>query len=636
MGKEQTPPRWATKLLSRICSPNLLEEIEGDLLEEYQYQVDKHGPARANWDYISTVFGFIRLSIFRKKKVHNPSSITNSIMLRNYLITAFRNIIRHPSYAAINLTGLTLGLACSMLIFQFVTVERGADGFHEHVDHTYRVALERQINGEIDETYSQVFFGAGEAFTEEIPEVESYTRVLADFFQEGPTLSPNDEDEDDGFKDVRSIVVDSTFLSIFSFPLMKGDPGTALQLPDAILLTESMAQKMYGSSDPLGKIIHYGSGALSSQDFVVTGILEDVPENSHIQFDVVIPIRNFYGNVSEEDLARVAWNRSQFTTYVTTRPGANHEQIEHLMNDILARNVEQDNFKLTTTLQPMKSVYFDRETDLGLTGFGSAQTTTRTGNYWIVYFLMIIGIMTLTIAFISYVNLSTIRSLDRAKEVGVRKVIGAGKADLKWQFFLEATLMNFTALALAIGLLLLLKPLIYSYAHLNLSLGSMISKPFLLLFGGVFLVGVLLSGSYPAFVLSSFQPIMAIKEKITTSSGRSNFRRALIVFQYTAVVALLVCTAIVYQQLHYMQNKDIGLEMDQLITIRSPRFIPENTRSTDMETALKNQVLAVPSVRSVTFTGNQAGRGLNFSLPFQLDRVGSSEIRVAIGTGCRP
>ena len=637
MQKHRQPPRWASRLLTWICAPHLLEEIHGDLLEEYQYQLRKNGPRKAYWDYVFSVIGFIQPFAMRKKTADHHSPLINFVMLKNYFTTALRNIVKHKTYSAINLAGLTLGLACSMLIFQYVIVEKGADGFHKKADQIYRVAFQTSVHGQVKETFSQIFYGAGEAYATEIPELENFTRIRADFFQEGPTVSLIEGGNHLAFKDIRSIIVDSTFLSVFSFPLLSGDAATALRQPGAILLTESMAQRMFGSENPIGKTVNYSLTLQSPDRFVITGILKDVPDNSHIQFDVVIPEQNFLSNLSEERLAQMTWGQNRYTTYVSLRPNSDIERIEKTMTDIVGKHIgeylDQNNIKLSTILQPMKSVYFDRETDLGMTGFGSVQVTTRTGNSQIVYFLTIIAVITLTIAFISYVNLSTIRSLDRAKEIGLRKVVGAGKGNLRWQFFFESTTMNFMALVLALLLLLLLVPTINTFLQIDFTLEQWVSKPFLILFGGVFLLGVILSGSYPAFILSSFLPIAALKGKATAPAGRSDFRKVLIVLQYTAAVALLVCATTVYQQLNYMQNKDIGLEMDQLITIRSPRFLPDDMNSRQAESVLKNQVLALSSVANVSYTGNQAGRGLNFTVSFQVDSAGISGTRTAIGSG---
>ena len=640
MEKRQHPPSWATKVLTWICAPHLLEEIYGDLLEEYQYQFHKNGPRKAYWDYVFSVIGFVQPFAIRRKTVDHHSPLINLIMLKNYFKTALRNIARHKIYSAINLAGLTLGLACSMLIFQYVTIEKGADGFHKNVNQIYRVAFKSEVNGQIKETYSQIFFGAGEVFAAEIPELENFTRIRADFFQEGPTINPIDDESHYAFKDICSIIVDSTFLSIFSFPLLSGDPATVLQQSKAILLTESMAKKMFGSENPIGKVIRYASTEGSPQNFVISGLLKNVPDNSHIQFDVVIPNQNFLNDLSEERLSRLAWSQ-RYTTYLSFRPNSDIEKIEKTMTDIVSRymaeSLNRNNIKHSVVLQPMKSVYFDRETNLGMTGFGSVQLATRTGNDQIVYFLTIIGIATLAIAFISYINLSTIRSLDRAKEVGIRKVAGADKASLKWQFFFESTLMNFTALILAFVLLLLLIPTINSFVYIDFTLTSWTSKPFLILFGGVFFLGVILSGAYPAFVLSSFQPIAALKGKATAPAGRSNLRKVLVVLQYTPAIALLVCTTVVYQQLHYMLKKDIGLQMSKLITVRSPSpgLLSEGMNSVQAETALKNEVTALSSVASISFTGNQAGRGLNAIRRFQVDSAGQPGPQIFYGNRSR-
>ncbi len=636
--KKYGPPSWARRLLQLVCPPGLFEELDGDLLEEYWYQLKRHGARKASWDYVLNVVSFIRPFAGKKKEPHSITPLFAGIMWKNYLTTALRNFSKSRTYSLLNLTGLTLGLICSMLIFQFVIFERSADHFHSQSDRLYRVAIKITTGGGTPKTGAQFVLGAGEAFKADLPEVEDFVRIRADFFQEGPTISYTASAKKKVFKDIRSIIVDSTFLRVFTFPLVKGDAASALLHPNSILITESIAKRVFGDEDPIGKTLDY-SMSQGPHSLQVSGVLRDAPANSHIQFDVVIPLQHHMGNFPPEARSRrySPWNYSEFTTYVKLRTDADITRTEQLMTDAINRNIgnalREDNISLAAQLQPMRSLYFDRHTDLGLTGFGSAIVATRTGNERMVYFFTVIAIITLSIALMSYINLSTVRSLDRAKEVGIRKVVGAQKYDLKIQFFLEAVLMNVTALILAVLLVMFLMPSFNTFFQTDFTWASWFNQSFLIVFGIVFVSGVLLSGLYPAFILSSFRPISALKAKAGSFSSRSGLRKFLVVLQYGPAIALIVCTLVVYSQLNFMRTMDVGLDMDKLITIRSARFLPEGMRSRDAEKVFKNEIKTLSTVAGASFAGNQAGRGLNFLVPFAVDSTGEPGLQQFKGTG---
>lgn len=629
------PPLLAQKLLKFFIREDLAEEVLGDLEEKFYETARNKSSFRAKLNFWYQVINYLRPFAIKHSRQH--STMINLDIYRNYFKTAIRNLARHRTYSIINLSCLTLGLASSMIIFQYVTKEKEADSFHSNSENIYRVAYDLNIHGQHDQTFSRFLYGAGEAFEEEIPEVENFVRVESHFFQEGPTMTRKKSDEVIAFKDIRSVIVDTTFLSVFSFPMLEGEPSTALKQPQAILLTQNMAKKMFGYEDAIGQLVHYAAPDITLQDFVVTGILENTPPNSHIQFDVVIPKQNFIKNKSSDQLANMAWSDEKYTAFVSLRPDADLIKTEGLMTDLVDRYIgqyiEPRGLQLEAKLQPIESIYFDRNTDLGFTGFGSMRLVTKTGNRQIIYFLSVIGFITLAIAFVSYINLSTIRSLDRAKEVGVRKVIGASKVNLKWQFFFESTITNCTALLLAIGLVIFLTPALEDFVQIEFGSSSWLSTPFLISFGGIFISGAVLSGAYPAFVLSSFKPISALKGNVSDTVGRFNTRRVLVVLQYAPAIILLVCSSVVYQQLFFMQNKDIGLEMDRLITIRSPRILPKGVTNSEAEAKLKNEILALPSVAKACYSGNQVGRGLNFPLSFKTDSAGQVGEFEVVGTG---
>jgi putative ABC transport system permease protein len=625
------PPAWARRLLQKWCPNSLLEEVDGDLLEEFHHQVRLAGLKKARRDYVIDVVLFI---LFSRRKLGQRSPLM--IMWRNYILTAFRNISRNAVYSVINLAGLTVGLVCSMLIFQYVIFEHSADTFHENFDNLHRVAVRASTAGDTPETISQLPYEAGDAFKDEVPAIENFSRIRADFFQECPTIST--ETSLGGkvvYKDLRSIIVDTTFLDLFTFPLIKGDRKTALNLTNSVLVTESTAAKLFGTADPIGKMIDYrmNQGVIK---MMITGVLRDAPANSYIQFDVVYPIEGFKANDRQRRFER-RWNFNEFTTYVALSPGSDLSKTEDLMTDVMNRNLADFLAESKTTvaveLQPMSSLYFDRGTDVGMVGFGSVIVSTRTGNERMVYFISIIGAIILIIALMSYVNLSTVRSLDRAKEVGVRKVIGAHRSNLQMQFFLESALMNVTALLLAMGIVILVMPYFNRFVQTSFTIASWFNPTFILVMGAIFVGGVLLSGLYPAFVLSSFVPIAALKSNTGGFSSRARLRKFLVVLQYAPAIALVVCTIVVYTQLDFMRNMDVGLEMNKLITVRSPMMLPDSIPTSVAEASFKKELSRIKSIEAASYAGNQAGRGLNFLIQFQVDSTGSPAPQFLKGTG---
>ncbi|MEI9917523.1 MAG: ABC transporter permease [Bacteroidota bacterium] len=629
------PPAWAHRLLEKFCPSYLIEEVEGDLLEEYRYQLKKYGVKKANRDYIINVIAFLSPFSRKRKLLQQSPSLFSTIMWKNYFVTAMRNIARNRTYSIINLLGLTFGLVSSMLIFQYVIYEGSADEFHDNANNIYRVVFEASSAGGTKEDRAQIYLNAGEAFRNEIPAVANVSRIHADFFQECPTISVTRNGERYSFKDTRSIIVDSTFLDLFSFPLIKGSRATALK-GHSIVITESLAKRLFGNDDPIGKEIEYkyiSLGVPTLPGFVVTGVIKDPPANSHLQFDMITPMMTYLSNVPKDQLeAYSSWGVNEFTTYVELNDDAKPADVGKIMTAIIERQTGEElrriNSSMIVQLQPLRSVYFDRETNLGVVGFGSVVDVIHTGNARMVYFFTVIAIITLAIALMSYVNLSTVRSLDRAKEVGIRKVIGAYKRNLRMQFFMEASLMNLAGLVIAVILVMLLVPSFNSFVHTDFTLASWFNTKFLLLIGGIFITGVLLSGLYPAFILSSFMPIAVLKGGLGSIGSKSRIRRFLVVLQYAPAISLLICTIVVYMQLRYMRTMDVGLDMNQLITVRSPRIIPDSVSSVAAEASFKKEVVNVPGIEYASYAGNQAGRGLNFSIPFMIDSVGDGGIRL--------
>lgn len=530
-------------------------------------------------------------------------------MLKTYLKVALRNLLRQKGFSFINITGLTIGLVCCILIFQFVVFQTSVDQFHEKTDVIYRVAISGMTE---DKSLTTARYGHGvaPAFAKETPGITRFTRIFWDFFQEGPTINYRTADGEHTFKESRALYVDPEFLQMFSFPLVQGDAKTALRQPGTLLLTESAARKYFGDEDPLGKTLEYTSVAFVFGPRTVAGVLKDLPPNSHLQFDILLPIEDLlvrYGANRDQ----IAWNpNGLFTAYIELSPDANPQAIEPVLTDVLYRNMgsilEERHADAKALLQPLSSVYFDRET---------ITERIETGNANSVYFFSVTALIILIIALVNYINLTTAQALDRAKEVGMRKVVGANRRQLIGQFLLESVLINLLALGLALGFASMLTPVMNRLAGTELT-GTIMTNPgFWALLAGVFCVMVVLSGLYPAFALSSFRPVYALKGKITETTSKGTLRKGLVVIQFSASVALLICTGVVYSQLDYMRHLDTGLDLEQILVVTSPNVVPGGIQGRqEAEVTFKNAVRQLAAVRGASYTGNLPGNGFNFSM----------------------
>ena len=551
-------------------------------------------------------------------------------MLRNHVRFAFRAFRKQKGYTFINTAGLALGLTCCILIFQFVTYQYSFDRFNEKADQIYRVALSIDMNQEGRVISALLGHGFGPAFAQEVPEIARYARVFPDFFQEGPTVTYRTPTEVRTFKESQVLYADPDLLDMFTYPMLNGDLATALKQPRTLLLTERTATKYFGDEDPIGKMLEYRSIGFVAGAYTVAGVLKDIPANSHLQFDMLLPMQDLLDQYGENGLITAPWNLGGgFTAYVEMRPDAQTETIEPKLADVLYRHLGDDleaiNAVAEVELQPLESVYLDNETRSG---------SVETGHKASAQFFAIIALITLVIALINYINLATARAMDRAREVGVRKTMGALREQLIGQFMMESALTNLVAFVLALGGALLLTPVLNALANTQITPFDTWSNPsFLVAFVAVFALGAILSGMYPAFVLSSFQPVRALKGKMESFRGRINLRKGLVVLQFAASIALLTGTGVVYSQLHFMRGIDIGLDVDQILVITSPRVLPDGMDGPTAETTLKNEVLDLAAVRGASFAGNMVGQGFNVGTLAALEGADLSSARETRVTG---
>jgi len=463
-------------------------------------------------------------------------------MLKNYLKIALRSILRHKAYSIINISGLAIGMASSILILLWVQNELSYDRFHKHAEQIYRITSNA---GDFKTAVSTA--GMTQGFQSVLPVIKNTVRLIK------PTTALFTVG-DRKFEEHRIFYADSTFLDIFSFPLVKGDVRTAMMRPDAILITEYMAKKYFGKENPLGKVLRKDN----QDNVVVTGVLANIPTNAHLQFDFIIPIAAIaHHRYMTENL----WDNFDFYDYIQldknfhAAPGA-LAGLEHQLDKIYLQH-EKD-IKIDLHLQPLTRIHLHSNLQLDLSGMGNIQ-------YVNIFF--VVAIFILVVACINFMNLATARSARRAKEVGLRKVVGAGRGQLIRQFLGESLLISFFSLLVALVLVWLVLPAFNTLAGKTLTLQLSDGRLLLSLLGISIATGIL-SGSWPALFLSGFQPVKVLKGSLRNLGGNRVFRNGLVVVQFIVSIVLLIGTVVIFNQLRYIRNRNLGFEKENLLYMR--------------------------------------------------------------------
>ncbi|MBN2214224.1 MAG: ABC transporter permease [Bacteroidales bacterium] len=477
-------------------------------------------------------------------------------MLRNFFKVALRNIIRQKSYVFINIAGLAIGIASSIVIILFVVNELSYDKFNAKHKQIYRVYLDGKI-GESEIKGAWTASPTAKALKNEIPEVIEAVRM--DNWDEAILKI-----EDRSYVEQHFMLADSAFFEIFSIPLIQGDPKTALAAPHNLVLTRSAAKKYFGNEDPIGKHIYVNS---DTTFYSVTGIMEDVPDNAHFEFNVL-------GSFATHHRANDGqWLSNSFNTYLLLRDDASYSDVETKIKPILEKyigpqlqqaigvSVEEwlsAGNRYGLYLQPLDDIHLNPEIQHSL---------KPSNDIKYVYIFSVVALLIIVVAIINYMNLATARSIKRAKEVGLRKVTGSSKGQLIGLFLFESVILSFLSLILALVLVHLTLPLVNQITRLNLSFdlfSNWIILPGLLFL--TILIGII-AGSYPSFVLSSFKPVSVISG-LYKGSRKSLLRSVLVVFQFCISVIIILGTIIIYRQINYMLNKDLGFDKEQLMVIK--------------------------------------------------------------------
>ena len=512
-------------------------------------------------------------------------------MLRNYLIIVLRNLIRHKAFSLLNITCLAIGMAGFILITLFIKHELSYDRFHKDHSNIYRVAINAQI---IDDFINVPIACApmGPTMVKDFPEVLKAVRL--DKLNETILISY----EDSRFYEKNIIIADSTFFDIFSFKLLQGDPKTALKEKYNIVITKNTAKKYFGDNDPIGRMMKWNN----KYNVKVTGVVEDPPSNSHFSFELICSFPTLEDFVDNERLN--SWGSMSYYTYVKLTDGFDPNVLEAKLPEFMAHYFEEDLDTMKTMgiffepyLQPLTSIHL--HSDL----YGEISPTFDIGN---IYIFSIIALFILLIACINYMNLSTARASKRIKEIGLRKTLGAFSGDLKIQFLGESILFCLIGLFFAFFLVEIFLGQFNQLIEKNLTLNYTQDWPFIIeLIVFTLLVGIL-SGSYPAFYLSKFQPGEVLKMGVLSGSGKSHFRTILVIFQFIISIALIISTLIIYNQFYFLKNINLGFNKEHVVVIQ----LNDDNLKEKYET-IKSELLSIPSVKSVSASSDYPGMELD-------------------------
>ncbi|GAB4031404.1 ABC transporter permease [Spirosoma gilvum] len=595
--RQVDPPRWAERLLTRITAPHIQDEILGDLYELFQKRVQRYGYTIAQLLYVLEMTLLVHPRLWRKQ-APNPHLYSKSTvystpnpmaMLSNYIKIALRKLNRQKAYTLINVVSLSLGIACAILIFTLVKYHLSFDTFHAAQDRIYRIYTTLQTE---KVSYSTgVPSPMGEAFKRGYTVAEEIGRI--GFLKKRViAVSPEKKFEED------VAFADPDFLRIFNFPLQEGSSQTALQERNTALVTERIAKKYFGTQDPIGKLLKLDNSLV----FRITGVLQNLPATTDFHTEIYLPYDNLHDHspwLVEKDWW-LGFNK-EIQCFIRLKPGVSAARVDsEILPAISNKYYDNVNAKLFQfKLQPLSDVHFNPK----LRGY------TEKKNLWT---FVLIGLFLVVTACVNFINLATAQALGRSREIGVRKALGSQRGALFWQFITETAFITGFALAVALGLAYLAVPFVNQWFDIELTINPLADMYLLAFLVGLLLTVVFCSGAYPGLILARFQPVLALKGKLSQqAAGNFSLRRGLVVTQFAISQLLIIGTLIVTSQLRYSQQADMGFRKDATVILPVPDNNPAKIST------LRAQLSELAGVENVTF----------FDTPPASEFLGSTGIR---------
>ncbi|MEL7005039.1 MAG: ABC transporter permease, partial [Bacteroidota bacterium] len=592
---DSKPFKYADKFLEWYCSDELIDEIQGDLYEAYYHRCKRMSRTKASWWFVLDVFRFFKPSSIKRYQ-RNPNTID---MHKNYLRSAYRNFMHNKAYSFINLFGLIVGIVSCLFISLHVMKEMSYDSFHPESENLYRVVMDMYSNNELSVKSAPVYPAIGPNFLEELPEVEDYMRILP--FGNGVYSVKQQNGGLVRYNENNAVYADPNFFSLLGFKLIAGNADKVLADKNQVVLSESTAKKYFGDEDPIGKAIIYRG----ETEGVVTGVMEDFAENSHMQFDIVSSLVSWEGY---EEWNQV-WGWYDFYTFIRLENNTDIDQfsqkISNYLDDKKAETYEKYGSREILWLQNIQDIHLHSK--------GLGWDMGENGNANQVYFLTAIALLILIIAWVNFINLTTARAVKRAKEVGIRKMVGAAKTNLMGQFLTEAFIYNFLAIVISLLIVIVFTPLVNAW--LDAQLDSMLMLQAEIIYGLVFLllVGTVISGFYPAVLLTSFKPLNVLKGNFYRRKKKFGFRQLLVVFQFSISIILILGTILVIRQLKFMQSQDLGLNVDQTLVLQGPLASRGDDDLSNRQNVFASKIVKLASVNG--FTKSNIVPGIeNFSI----------------------
>lgn len=517
-------------------------------------------------------------------------------MFKNYLTIALRNMQKNKAFTIINIMGLAIGMAACFFVFVYVNFESGYDRFNKNADNLYRVNISYSGSFSNLPPMATNHPAVGPAMKADFPEVIDFARAVNTslFGGASPVSYTGSNGNTATFNEDKIFVADQSFLKLFTFPFIAGNPGNALAEKNTVVISQHIAEKFFGKENPIGKTLYH-----KQMPFKITGVCKNVPENSHIKFDMLVSFKMMDGQDNN-------WSWPEYYDYVLLAPGTDPKKVEAkfpaFINKYLGPTMKQLNFGCQFHLQKVTDIHLSN---------AYLKEPEANGSKKDIYFLSIIGVLILIVAWINYVNLSTAKSMERAKEVGLRKVAGASKPQLVTQFIAESFIINLLAVAIAIIIVLSCFPFFTGFVGKNisqefLSSGLLNQPEFWLIVIALFITGAFLVGAYPAFVLVRYQPALVLKGKFSQSAKGIFLRKSLVSLQFVLSILLIAGTIMVYRQLAYMRNQPLGYNNDEIVVVKAPEYADSTFGSKIV--AFKNELLKNPSVKGITGSSDIPGK----------------------------
>jgi len=550
----------------------MLDYIEGDLLELYSHRLHKLGKRKADFRFIIDVILLFRPGIIKQAPQFNHTNTYD--MFKNYFSVMLRVFNREKLYSLINVFGLALGFTSCLMIYLFIRDELRYDKFHYDSERIYRVSAAYMRQG-VWEPYASNAWKTAELLRTNFSEIEKMVRIS--------TNEALFEFEDKRIYEQRVAWVDDTFFEVFNFPLVKGHAADALKGTNKVVISQSTARKYFGEDDPIGKVFSVDDGSMQLQ---VSGVMRDMPSNSHFHLDILISGETLRQQAPEELFTNVGWDSQH--VYIKTSTGFDKDRMEAAFPEFIDKNLDfwtSDTFKLF--LQPLQSIHLESNIGLELEPNGSLNQ---------VYIFSAIAFFILVIACINYMNLTTAKAARRAKEVSMRKALGARKMDLISQFLSESMIITFVAILIAYGCAFLLLPEFNHFAGKQIANHELFSSTIIINLVIASIIIGLVSGLYPSLILSSFKPSNNSKGIDTSTHSGVLFRRGLVVLQFVISIGLITASTIAFQQWNFLKNKDVGYNKETLISI------PLQTMDLNQLGTFKNELLSNNAIKKVGFS----------------------------------